>query len=137
MRSSLAGLITQYLIVRTQLLPGRGYASFFSAMSCNKNLVAAAIVVVDACKSVHDGVKDHEVCPYGHGAGQDNLAAITCRLHDSGNVTADDVYRLVYGRSEVEPSGNFLNFTSCIQGVVFQAKIDCHNSTFLRRSRRR
>lgn len=93
-------------------------------MSGNKNLVAAAIVVVDARKRMHDGVKDYEICPDGHGAGQDNLAAITCCIHDSGNVTPDDVYCLVHRSGEVESSGDLLDFASCVQSIISKAKID-------------
>jgi hypothetical protein len=85
-------------------------------MGGNKNHIAPAVVIVHSAEAVYNRVKYHEISPYSHRASQHDC--IACQVQ-SGDVLANDVDRLVNGRSKVKAAGYAFDFAALVQeGVV-------------------
>ena len=84
------------------------------------------VIVIDGTETVDHRVKDHEVGPDCHGAGEGNLNPLFSgdRGDKRLDIATDHVDRLRHRSGEVEPSSDLLDSKAIVERGVAEAEVD-------------
>jgi hypothetical protein len=87
---------------------------------------SASVAVPHFSEPVDDDVKDDEVGPDGHGAGEGDFVAFGEGFDQASGVASDGVGRLGGRREESGPSGHFRNLAPGVEVGVVESQVEVH-----------